>query len=59
MNLTSNKSISCTVSSCEHHNRSDNACLLNSIQVGRCGPTTSSSACTECDSFQLKKTIGQ
>ncbi len=50
-----NSSIGCNVTDCSYHNKQNMACSLSSIQVGRCGPTTASSACTECDSFEMKK----
>lgn len=47
-------SINCQVSACAHHNKTQNVCKLDAIQVGCCGPSTESCACTECNSFQKK-----
>lgn len=50
----SNNNIRCQVSACAHHNKNQNACKLDAIQVGSCGPSSDSCACTECESFQKK-----
>lgn len=48
-----NSSIGCSVKECAYHNKEKNYCTLSSIQVGRCGPTSHNSECTECDSYRL------
>jgi molybdenum cofactor biosynthesis enzyme MoaA len=50
---STNPSIGCSVHECAHHKKDKNYCTLNSIQVGRCAPTSHSSDCTECSSFRL------
>ena len=54
-NLKANNSITCSVSSCAHHNGAQSVCSLSAIQVGTCGPTSKDCACTECASFELSK----
>lgn len=49
----SNTSIGCIVSDCRHHNTKQSTCSLSSIQVGRCGPASPKSECTECSSYQM------
>lgn len=49
----SNPSIACSVHECAYHKKDKNYCTLSSIQVGRCGPSSHSSECTECDSYRL------
>ncbi len=48
-----NSGVSCTVSECEHHAKTSDACTLKMIRVGTCcdGDVTSCSG-TECASFR-------
>lgn len=49
----SNPCIKCTVSSCAYHNSKDQACTLQSIQVGYCNSHVANPGETECASFKL------
>lgn len=49
-----NKSIKCTVESCQHHANTADYCSLDCITVGthECSPATDQ--CTDCLSFERK-----
>ncbi len=49
-----NKSIKCTVDSCQHHADTANYCSLDCITVGthECNPTVDQ--CTDCLSFEKR-----
>lgn len=54
MNSSANKSIECSVASCEHHCSSQNYCSLSKIQVGTHETSPTQSQCTDCMSFKKK-----
>lgn len=54
MNEKINPSIACSVSSCKHHDQSQNHCCLSEISVGSCrGKSATDRDATECVSFEL------
>lgn len=52
-NMSENKSIGCSVRSCEYHASSD-YCTLDKIQVGTHEPNPTQVECTDCESFKVK-----
>lgn len=55
-NSYANKSIKCTVTSCENHNDSQNYCALDSITVGTHEVNPTECKCTDCENFVAKCT---
>ena len=53
---TPNQSIKCTVTNCAHHCQDQNYCGLNAITVGTHETNPTKVECTDCQSFQMKKT---
>jgi len=54
MNENANKSIQCSVTSCEHHCENVDYCSLNTIKVGTHETNPTQKQCTDCQSFSLK-----
>ncbi len=54
MQNTPNKSIHCTVTSCENHCQSVDYCALSEIKVGTHEKNPTQDQCTDCLSFSLK-----
>lgn len=50
-----NQSIQCTVDQCRYHDRSQNYCTLNTIQVGTHEANPTMVECTDCQSFACKQ----
>jgi len=50
-----NESIKCTIKSCTHHAKDENYCSLDHILVGTHEANPTEKACTDCESFELKK----
>lgn len=55
-NNMENKSIGCSVRSCEYHANS-NYCTLNKIQVGTHETNPTQVECTDCESFKMKPNV--
>ncbi|MBQ6569306.1 MAG: DUF1540 domain-containing protein [Clostridia bacterium] len=53
-NCKANKSIGCSVSSCEHHCGNQDYCSLERIQVGTHESDPTAVECTDCQSFVMK-----
>jgi hypothetical protein len=50
-----NPSIKCTVNECEYHCQDQQYCSLDSIKVGTHEQNPTQKSCTDCESFELKK----
>lgn len=55
MNCTPNKSIGCTVTSCEHHCQDENYCTLSKVNIGTHEANPTEIKCTDCESFKLSQ----
>ncbi len=55
-NMKENKSIGCSVKSCEYH-ASSNYCTLDKIQVGTHESNPTQVECTDCQSFEAKSGV--
>ena len=53
-NCKANKSIECSVTSCNHHCGTQNYCSLDRIHVGTHETDPTVDACTDCRSFEKK-----
>lgn len=53
-NSYANKSIKCTVTNCENHNKTQNYCSLDSITVGTHEANPTMCQCTDCENFVAK-----
>lgn len=53
-NCKANKSIECSVTSCNHHCGTQNYCSLDQIHVGTHETDPTVEACTDCRSFEKK-----
>lgn len=51
--INGNPSIKCSVSSCAYHNKTNEQCTLQAIQVGHTQKDVDRCDCTECSSFKL------
>lgn len=51
--INGNPSIKCSVSSCAYHNKTNEQCTLQAIQVGHTQQDVGRCDCTECSSFKL------
>lgn len=54
-NKKANPSIQCTVCECVHHCGEQNYCSLDSIKVITHEKNPTEVACTDCESFKVKK----
>lgn len=57
MNLNStdaNKSIKCSVTSCQNHCNSEDFCSLNSVKIGTHESNPTVCQCVDCESFVAK-----
>ena len=57
MNLTStdpNKSIKCSVKTCQNHCNSEDFCSLNSVKIGTHESNPTVCQCVDCESFIAK-----
>lgn len=52
--MQANEAIACTVSECTYHDKSENYCTLDKIQVGKNSTAPSKKEDTDCNSFQAK-----
>jgi Domain of Unknown Function (DUF1540). len=50
-NIGKNRSIMCSVTSCQHHNDHEDFCALDRIQVGTHENDPAMNQCTDCQSF--------
>lgn len=51
-NIGKNRSIMCSVASCQHHCDKEDFCSLDRIQVGTHETDPAMNECTDCQSFQ-------
>ncbi len=51
-NIGKNRSIMCSVDSCQHHCDSEDFCALDRIQVGTHETDPAMNQCTDCQSFK-------
>ncbi len=55
MNRNENRAIGCSVDTCKFHNKTENLCSLNNIEVSCChDPKPCHCDDTRCQSFQAK-----
>lgn len=53
-NTNMNKSIKCSVVSCENHNGNKNYCSLDSVTIGTHEPHPTECKCVDCEDFIAK-----
>jgi len=56
-NANANKSIKCTVTSCQNHNTQQDYCSLESVSIGTHEPHPTQCRCVDCEDFTLRNDL--